>query len=896
MSIGPVKQGIESIVKPRRFCFFADPLSSEPGSAESNESAPEQPLSCGIPIDVNPLTDAPDPQKTFAEDQAFMNQYGGTTVDMNKVEGLGGSGYESPLHINIPPDLDKYDKPPRILFYAHGNGEQALKQTKYMMEQVEKMRKNGDPVIVVRPQDFNIKKGPDGKYKNWGDMDNPNAFEDMIKVAEKLAGRPVAKNITMAAFSGGGKAVQKAVGNLQQKAANGDKKAEEMYKRIKKVAFLDAYCQETEEIKKWQQGSPDRILHYNTWQTHKSHGNAMLDFQKFADRKGIGEETTEAPTDANAQMRIPERQEEAMTGTQFTEALKNCKTNQERQQLILQQAALGAFSPNFRKVKEYKTTVDGQEVTVRMQGPVEFGTADDKVRVSIDGPTSKALADMLGGNLTTAQLQQKLADDPRVAKLPMYNGNDVAKRINAERAKNGLPPVQYAIKKSNGKVVPNGTLMRSPEFMAMQSKMIEEYMRANNISPEQLTFGSRKVVVISDSPSRLEGDKLDIFGGLKRGANGKVTSEIIQPAYSPHEAEYYDYSQSTEIIGANIKVGDQEVPFRKIMTDPKYENIRKALFSANAIDPDKAYKYPQWMQNAVKEYRKNNNLSPMQIAQPTPTGNEATSTAPPPSGGIPIAGGGGGSGGGSGSGSGSYRTGGGEAPSAPSSPSEPTTPPTSESTAETGESKETVPIKGSAMFFGDSISVNIHNSKELKFEGPTSTIAEPSKTTNWILQQISPLAETGSKLNSNQERTKKTIENTENAVILIGANDIGSRYSADEIFGRIEQIWNTLKKINPNIKINAVTIPPFKGWPGYSNNFDKINEKRIAINNKIKGSQIPDRIIDLCKKASEGGVADETDENKQHPDYSRDHLHINQDKLGAIYQKELSKPERKKTP
>jgi len=182
------------------------------------------------------------------------------------------------------------------------------------------------------------------------------------------------------------------------------------------------------------------------------------------------------------------------------------------------------------------------------------------------------------------------------------------------------------------------------------------------------------------------------------------------------------------------------------------------------------------------------------------------------------------------------------------------------------------PIKDTT-FIGDSITKGLTPS--IKPNENNSVIAQNGKTTKWVLNQL--------KYPNNKEK----IKNSKNAVILIGTNDIGGSNSAEKIFNNIHTIWGELKKINPNIKLKIATIPPFKGYKNYTSRFNKINEKRHKINQKIREnySKIQGAtLIDLDKQ-----LADPNDPNALKQGLSFDHLHPKGSKLMAIYSGNLNR-------
>ena len=231
----------------------------------------------------------------------------------------------------------------------------------------------------------------------------------------------------------------------------------------------------------------------------------------------------------------------------------------------------------------------------------------------------------------------------------------------------------------------------------------------------------------------------------------------------------------------------------------------------------------------------------------------------------------------------------------PSNPRQPAAP---------AERHENGPIQGSVLFMGDSISVNMDCQKEITSTGAKMAVAAGGETSKWLLRWIEGREHNHKDPNKGESielQDPGLVKNFDTVVMLIGTNDIGANdgpdWSAEAIFGRIEKIWLTLKKINPNIKINAVTIPPFKGYKymRYGKDFAVINKRRKDINQMILKSGIPTAVIDICRKydtnnPGSGGVAtsDNPDEAAMDERAKSDMVHPKPAVLAQIYQEALS--------
>ncbi len=312
---------------------------------------------------------------------------------------------------------------------------------------------------------------------------------------------------------------------------------------------------------------------------------------------------------------VPERAPDAMTGSQFAQAFDRCKNDEERQKLVLDQAAKGAFNPDSLTPKYYETVVDGKKVRVKMLNNIEFGVPGDSVRVATDGQTSQAIADMLGGALPTADFYRMVYNDPSVQKMPFFYGGT----LEAEWRRRGEHPSTFHVTDSRGRTYPSGRVMQSGEYMAMHSQMQDEWLDSNGVDRKRFMVGGRKTVFAPDVPGAPDG-KI-VFGGGLYGVPYQVQDpnnpEKTKTAYRvddtpgkyvqgigdhAHEPTWHDYAAGTDIV-LSVEVEGKEVPVNQFMTDEKYEGTRKALFGAGS-SVENRYNLPPWMKGYVEDYRK----------------------------------------------------------------------------------------------------------------------------------------------------------------------------------------------------------------------------------------------------------------------------------------------------
>jgi len=629
------------------------------------------------------------------------------------------------------------------------------------------------------------------------------------------------------------------------------------------------------------------------------------------------EESTEKTPEQKYEnpLNLPERPEKALTGSEFTQALEqeenNLKqklkeegktqseivkeVNKQRELTIYKEILKGNIPNKLRKLKEVQvdTVVNGHKVEGKIKVMPDYlmiGSDKDAIRVPMTPVTAQLLALKMGGILPTKKMVDKIFKDADIkvnsAKTTMPTPKDV------------IPPISKLVK---------------------QNTKVEKEINGR----EGLVAGGKKDIVL---PFRNQDtEHVQIYGF--QDSSGKPIQGYSGGA---HQLAYRDYSHGTRIVSNYmtikidngtekvVKVSDilQTKGLSKLLSDttltgnlsPQTSYLKTAkgkrlahdLFDNNLRDLAKIDTHIDQLSQSISTSRENSSQgssisqqTQVPSSQPQQTYSSTSST---PS---------------------SYTNN--DTPSNQTSDTEETqeyseTPEEDktsklekigklleksknpffrnlgslltniasatskirsqtssiENTQEAIESK--APIKNTT-FIGDSITKGLTPS--IKPSDNNSVIAQNGKTASWVLSQLK------------QPNNKEKIKNSKNAVILIGTNEIGGSNSAEKIFNNIHTIWIELKKINPNIKLKIATIPPFKGYKNYASRFDKINEKRHKINQKIREnySKIQGAtLIDLDKQ-----LADPNDPDSLKEGISHDHLHPKGAKLMAIYSGNLNK-------
>lgn len=319
-----------------------------------------------------------------------------------------------------------------------------------------------------------------------------------------------------------------------------------------------------------------------------------------------------------------EKEPPKMTGSEFAAGFDKCKTLEEKQRFVLEHAK--DFSKDSLKPRICERVLaDGRRVKVHMINNLAIGTPEDSVRLGIDGMTSQAIADMLGGVLPTAEFYQGNYNDPSIQKVPFFYGGT----LENEWRSRGLNPTAFHYTDGRGVTRPSGAAMQSGEYMAMHSQMLDEWMQKNGIDNNRFTVGSRKTVFAPTQPGAPDGQI--VFGGglysipiidpdtkkvvgYKVDTSGKTVQGIGDHA---HEPGWHDYAAGTDIVvGIEIEGEKGVIPPKKFMTDEKYETARKELFGVNSNYNNK-YNYPPWMQSYIADYQKTEEAHES-ASEPTP--------------------------------------------------------------------------------------------------------------------------------------------------------------------------------------------------------------------------------------------------------------------------------------
>ncbi len=303
-------------------------------------------------------------------EQKIVAKFGGEVYDMNTVADSKEKGNGSQVYINKPKDasrfLDEQGKPipPKIVYFFHGK-DGGIADAERMMRQIEERRAKGENVILVMPQNTS---------GDWKDLEHKEAFRDIHRLAEQVAGAKSVDDIETVSFGDGKKAVEKVKARLKE-ASDTDPEAKVLLERISaRVTEL-----------------------------------------------------------AEADLKIPERAPDALGGKAFFEVFMRCKSPDERTKLVLEQIAKGNVPAHYRTFENVTVQRGGHTMQFKAaRHALCFGTDDDYVEVPVDGQTAKAVADAIGCSIPTSWHVERIEEEARLNgdMIPFYGQQNFAAELD----------------------------------------------------------------------------------------------------------------------------------------------------------------------------------------------------------------------------------------------------------------------------------------------------------------------------------------------------------------------------------------------------------------------------------------------------------------------------------
>ncbi len=245
-------------------------------STDTAESAPES---------AEPVPAGNDEYKEISEKNDLAeNRLTECIIKEVEVPGVGRMLVNTPKNLNEFKDSDGDVIKPLICMHFHGNGGQGA-DVQTVWGQVAKMRKKNQPVVMAFVIDSK-QRLDSNQVGNWGAFVNPQnrAAEKIMKVASKVSGVGIDKNITVSGFSGGAYAI----GRLLQQV-----KGTWLEGHIRSIATYDAIYDADQKHREFVRAElahfakdPSRklIVHYTS---HLNNSKADLE-KKIREAREVG--------------------------------------------------------------------------------------------------------------------------------------------------------------------------------------------------------------------------------------------------------------------------------------------------------------------------------------------------------------------------------------------------------------------------------------------------------------------------------------------------------------------------------------------------------------------------------------------------------------------------------
>jgi peptidoglycan hydrolase-like protein with peptidoglycan-binding domain len=197
------------------------------------------------------------------------------------------------------------------------------------------------------------------------------------------------------------------------------------------------------------------------------------------------------------------------------------------------------------------------EITLSVMSDVfAIGTENNLIRVPLDAPTARTVADITGHMLPTSQISDIiwLQAAYRLAPRPM-----------------GPPDFPY------------DSSMMSVYRFELHSHWIDQQLRTANGHPEGLVAGHKKDVVLSNHLLEHPG-RVAIYGWHRLDGNPIQGPEVS----IAHEDTYYDYSHGIRLIHQTAKVKGASVSLKELLADPARSQMlsREGPITPDLISPD----------------------------------------------------------------------------------------------------------------------------------------------------------------------------------------------------------------------------------------------------------------------------------------------------------------------
>ncbi len=242
--------------------------------------------------------------------------------------------------------------------------------------------------------------------------------------------------------------------------------------------------------------------------------------------------TPNNPADGNAAGSLeglPPRADDALSGSQFMESIRNLPPGAERNRAILDEILSGNIPDSSRMLQDVVMERGGREIRLQaMPDYLAVGSDEDNVRVPMTPDVAQAIADRTGTSLPTTGIVDAIAGQSRQLHLAPFGDAPGARDTG--------------------------------HYIAHDQRIDSQL--GSGAAPTGLVSGHKKDLVIPARDGRVA-----IYGG-RWPAGGRVQS------YSNvHGASYEDYSHGARLVSQQITVDGRNMTLQDALADPSLRDL-----------------------------------------------------------------------------------------------------------------------------------------------------------------------------------------------------------------------------------------------------------------------------------------------------------------------------------
>lgn len=249
----------------------------------------------------------------------------------------------------------------------------------------------------------------------------------------------------------------------------------------------------------------------------------------------------------NLNIELPERSENALTGSQFFKTLPNQPTDL-RDTLIVKEFLNGNCPSFLRRLKSINIIKNNLNIKLFVFSDyLSIGSDEDFIRIAISAPAAKTIADQINCSLMTSLISDYV-----------FNSSDL--KVNPQP----LPATQDMI---------------TTKYVINHNSIIQKQIKNKEYT---LLDGIKKDIILHSS--LLLKKNVAIYGW--RYPNGQIIQSLNA---SSHSLKYTDYSQGTRLVSQKVFINDEERNFFDLLNDPNYHFLINS--EKNNYDATKIYSF-----------------------------------------------------------------------------------------------------------------------------------------------------------------------------------------------------------------------------------------------------------------------------------------------------------------